>query len=92
VEPHPKRFELVKIWAKSPEIRENVRKFEPKMCQPTFAKLLNVRSFYKNGTQNESEEFFLEIIFFRFFSGKFAEAWAKIFPTPKNLPAPTPMM
>jgi len=29
--------------------------------------------------------------FFEFFSGKFAEIWAKILRTPKTLPAPTPM-
>jgi len=36
---------------------------------------------------------FLEVIFFGvgYFSGKFAEIWAKILRTPKNLPAPTPM-
>jgi len=36
--------------------------------------------------------FFLEVIFFGVFSGKFGEIWAKIFRTPKNFPAPTTMM
>jgi len=35
--------------------------------------------------------FFLEVIFFGVFSGKFREMEAKILRTPKNLPAPTPM-
>jgi len=34
---------------------------------------------------------FFEGIFFGFFSGKFAEIWAKILRTPKNLSAATPM-
>ena len=28
----------------------------------------------------------------KFFSGKFGEIWAKILRTPKNVPAPTPMI
>jgi len=35
--------------------------------------------------------FFLEVIFFGLFSGKFTEIWARILRTPKNLLAPTPM-
>jgi len=34
---------------------------------------------------------FLEVIIFGSFSGKFADIWAKILRTPKNLPAPKPM-
>ena len=36
--------------------------------------------------------FFLEVIFFGVFSGKFVEIWAEIIRTPQNFPAPTPMM
>jgi len=36
--------------------------------------------------------FSLEVILFGVFSGKFGEIWEKILRTPKNLPAPTPML
>jgi len=64
-----KNFEFVKIRAKSPKSGQNVRKFG-KIFVQTFAKFLYVRLFCKNGTRNESEDVFLEVIFFRIFFGQ----------------------
>jgi len=38
------------------------------------------------------QSFFVEVIVFAVFSGKFGEIWAKILRIPKNFPAPTPMV
>jgi len=57
VQPHPKSLELVKIRSKSPKIRAKCEEIRAKSV-PTFAKLLYVRLFYENDTQNESEDVF----------------------------------
>jgi len=80
----------VKIRAKYPKLQAKCEEIWAKYVQ-TFAKLLYVRLFYKNGTQNESKDVFLEVICIGFFSGKFAEICAKIIRNPKTFPVPTPM-
>jgi len=64
----PKRFDLVKIRAKSVEIWAK--------CVKTFAKSLDVHCFLNNGAQNQRADVFLEVIFL-FFSGKLRKIWAK---------------
>jgi len=52
---HPKTFDLVKIRAKFVNIWAK--------CVDTFAKSLCVFWFHKNDTQNQSADFFLEVMF-----------------------------
>jgi len=78
VKAHPQTFYLVKIWAKSLKIRANSAEILAKSVK-TFAKLLYVLSFYKNGTQNQSADFFYwRSCFVYFFSGKLGKSWAKM--------------
>jgi len=71
----------------------------------TFAKSLYVLWFYKHGTQNLSADVFLRLCFYLVLYGQVLEnlgklgrnlakngVWAKILRTPKDLPAPTPMI
>ena len=57
----PQEFELVKIRAKSPKFRAKCEEIWEKYLE-TSVKLLYVRLFCTNGTQNESEDFCLEVM------------------------------
>jgi len=59
----------VNIRAKSPKIRAKCEEIWEKYVQ-TSTNLLHARLFCKNGTQNESEDVFLEVIFFQIFFGQ----------------------
>jgi len=50
----------------------------------------NILLVENNGAQIQMKSF-LEVMHFGVFSGKFGEIWAKMFRTPKTLPAPTPI-
>ena len=59
------RAKSVEIWVK---------------CVNTFAKIVYVLWFYKNGTQNQSADFYWRSCFYvvDYFSGKLGEIWAKM--------------
>ena len=73
----PKSFELVKIRAKSPKIRAKCEEIAKNV--QIFAKLLYVRLFYKNGTQNDSEDVFwrlcFNLVFLEVSWVKFGQKW-----------------
>jgi len=86
---------LGKILWNPVKISENRRRFLNK-------KILEKLS--ENLSKNDAEHFYLKIValklrwkvflvvmLFGVISGRFGEIWAKIFRTPKTLPAPTPM-
>jgi len=73
----------VKIWEKSEEIWAK--------CVKTFTELLYVHWFYKNATQNQNADVFLEIMLYLVLFGQVRGNLRKNPSHPQNLPAPTPM-
>jgi len=84
----PKSFDIVKIRAKSHKIRENP------LNSGTFwtQMALNTLWFENNGARIDMKSIFLGGHCFEVFSGRFGSIRAKFLRTPKNLPAPAPVL
>jgi len=77
----PKTCDSVKIRAKSVEIWAK--------CRQIAVCALILQKWHP---KSKCRPFFGGHVFIYFFSGKLGKIWAKILRTPKNLPAPTPML